>query len=99
MWHSCHAELVFHQISKTCGRGITSGLPQVCELWLGVNKGKHPVRHLTLKIMAFNSCGRQLARWLGWAAPAYYKKEGETLHPGACKLSLQYDGISDRKEA
>ena len=24
--------------------------------------------------------------------PAYHKKEGATLHPGACKFSLQCDG-------
>ena len=28
-------------------------------------------------------------------APAYHRNEGATLHPGACKHSLQYDGRSD----
>ena len=41
--------------------------------------------------MAVNYCGRQQTRWLGWAAPAYHKKERETLHPGARKHSLQCD--------
>ena len=42
--------------------------------------------------MTANYCGHQLAQW---AAPAYHKKEDETLHPGACKFSLQYDGRPD----
>ena len=74
---------------------MTSGLPQVCKLILGVSKGMLPVKHLAqkiLKIMAVNYCGRQLARRLGWAAPAYHKNKRATPHPGACKLSLQYDG-------
>ena len=74
---------------------MTSGLPLVSKLPLGVSKGMLPVKHLVpkiLKIMAVNYCGRQLARRLGWAAPAYHKKEGVTLNPGACKFSLQYDG-------
>ena len=50
-----------------------------------------PVRHPAPKIMAVNYCLLQLARRLGWAAPAYHKKEGATPHPGACKLSLRYD--------
>ena len=45
--------------------------------------------------MAVNYCGHQLARRLGWAAPAYHKKEGAIPHPGACKFSLQYDGRPD----
>ena len=48
-----------------------------------------------LKIMAVNYCWPQLSRMLGWAAPALHIKEGETPHPGACKLSLQYDGRPD----
>ena len=47
---------------------MTSGLPQVCELWLGVSKGMLPVRHLAPKnpqIMAVNYCGCQLAEGLG----------------------------------
>ena len=28
-------------------------------------------------------------------APTYYKEEGATLHPGACKFSLQYDRKPD----
>ena len=55
---------------------------------------KHPVKKI-LKIMAVNYCGRQLARRFRLAAPAYHKKEGATPHPGACKLSLQYDGRPD----
>ena len=59
---------------------------------LGVRKGMLPVKHLApkiLKIMAVNYCGRQQAKRLGWAAPAYSKKEGATPHHGACKFSLQ----------
>ena len=52
-----------------------------------------PVKYLAPKIlMAVDYCGCQLAGRLGWAAPAYHKKEGATPHSGACKLSLQHDG-------
>ena len=55
-----------------------------------------PVRHLAPKILlAVNYCGRQLARGLGWAVPAYRKKEGATPHPGARKFSLLYDRWPD----
>ena len=60
-------------------------------LWLGVSKGMLPVRHLAptiLKIMVVNYCGRQPARWLGWAAPAYHKTGCSTLHPGTHMHSL-----------
>ena len=63
---------------------MTLGLPQVYKLWLGVDKGLLPVRHLAPQIlMAVNYHGRSLDGWLGWAAPAYHKKESATLHPGA----------------
>ena len=42
--------------------------------------------------MAVNYYGHQVARRLGWVAPAYHKNEGATLHAGACKHSLQHDG-------
>ena len=72
---------------------ITSGLPQVYKLWLGVSKGMLPVRHLAQKILlAVNYCGRQLARRLWWAAPAYHEKEGATPHPVVRKHGLRYDG-------
>ena len=48
-----------------------------------------------LEIMVVNYCWLHLARRLWWAAPAYQKKQGTSPHPGACKLSLQYDGRSD----
>ena len=57
--------------------------------------GVLPVVHLVKKIlnvMAVNYCGHRLARRFGWAATAYHKKEGATLHHGACMFSLQYDG-------
>ena len=57
--------------------------------------GMLPVSYLAkkiLKIMAVDYCDRQLTQRLGWAAPAYHIREGATLHPGACNLSLQYDG-------
>ena len=43
---------------------MTSGLPQVCGLCVGVSMGMIPVKDLVpkiLKIMAVNHCGRQLA--------------------------------------
>ena len=30
---------------------------------------------------------------VGVGAPAYHRKEGATLHPGACKHGLQYVGL------
>ena len=55
-----------------------------------------PVDDLDPKIlMAVNYCGCQLARTLGWAAPAYHTKEVETQHPGARRHSLQYGGRPD----
>ena len=77
---------------------ITSALPQVYKLWIGVSKGMLPVKHQAptiLKIMPVNYCGHQLAQRLGWAAPANHRKEGATPHPGACKFSLQYDRRPD----
>ena len=74
---------------------MTLGLPQVCELWLGVSKGMVLVKHLApniLKTLAVNYCGCQLARRKGWVAPAYHKNEGATLHPGESKFSLHYNG-------
>ena len=53
-------------------------------LWFEASKGMLHVKHLAPKIlMAVNYCVRQLARRLGWAAPAYHRKEGATPHPGA----------------
>ena len=73
--------------------------------YLVVSKGILPAKQLATKIfMAVNYCGRQLAQRLGWAAtsskvgwaaPAYHKKEGAAQHPGARKHSLQYDWRSD----
>ena len=79
---------------------MTSGLIQVCKLWLWVIKGMLPVKHLSpniLKIMAVNYFGRQLARRLGSATPAYHEKESSTPHLGACRLILQYDGRPDER--
>ena len=47
--------------------------------------------------MAVDYCGRQLARRLGWATPAYHKNEGETPHTVyiLCKFRLQYDERPD----
>ena len=70
---------------------MTSGLPQVNRLWLGVSNGVLPIKYLTQKIMAFNYCGRQVARMLFWVAPAYHKKEGAAPLPGASKFNFQYD--------
>ena len=39
--------------------------------------------------------GRQLCQTLELTVHAYHKKEGASLQPGACKLSLQYDGRPD----
>ena len=60
-------------------------------MWLGVRNGMLHVRHLA----PINYCGRQLARWLGSAAPACHEKEDAIPHPAACKHSLQYDGWPD----
>ena len=80
--------MVFTMFHKIVTEVITSGLPQVCKLWLGVSKGMLPVKHVAETIrIAVNYCGRQLALGLGWAAPAYHKKKGTTLHPGARKFS------------
>ena len=76
---------------------MTSGLPQVSKLWLGVSNGMLPVRHLAtnILIMAVNYCWRQLARQLRWATPAYHQKVAAAPHPGVCKFSLQYEGRPD----
>ena len=75
---------------------MTSRLPQVCKLWMGVSKGMLPVKYLVkAMLMAVNYCRRQQARRLGWATPAYHKEEGATPHPGVCKYSLQIDGMPD----
>ena len=76
---------------------MTTALPLVCKLWLGVRYGMLPVRHLSPKIhMAVNYYWRQVARRLGWMAPLpTNKKEGAALHPGASKHSLQNDGRPD----
>ena len=61
-------------------------------------QGQAPVKHLAPKIlMAVHYCGRQLARRIGWAAPAFHKKEGASTYPGVCKHSLQYDGRPDER--
>ena len=75
---------------------MTSGLPQVCKLGLWVSKGTLSEKHLAPKIlMTFNQCGHQLTQRLGWAVPAYHKREGATPHPEAYKHSLQYVGRPD----
>ena len=72
---------------------MTSGIPQVSKLCLGVDKHMLLVRHLAPKIlMAENYCGRQQVQRLVWAATAYHKKEGANRHPGVRKHGLQYDG-------
>ena len=86
-----------HRLSTTFYKieleNSTSGMPQVCKLSLGVIKDMLPIKHIASKILTVvNYCGRQLARRLGWAAPAYHKKECATPHPGAWNNSLQYDG-------
>ena len=64
---------------------MTSGLPHISKLWLGVSKGMLPVKHIAPKIlMAVNNCGQQVAHRLDLAAPAYYEIEGTSLHPGMC---------------
>ena len=46
---------------------------------------------------AVNYCGCQLAQRLGWATPAYHRKEGASLHPGAHMHILQYERRPDRR--
>ena len=75
---------------------MTSGLPQVCKLWLGLSKGKLPAKHPAPKIlMSINYCGCRLAQSLELVAAACHKEEGATSHPGVCKHSLQYEGRPD----
>ena len=75
---------------------MTSGLPQVCKQWLVICKAMLPVRHLPPTILiAVNHCDHQLARMLGWVAPACHNDEGATQHPGACKHCLLYDRRPD----
>ena len=69
MLSGCGVHAFLSWFSTTCLEIVvevmTSGLPQVCEQWLGVGNGMLPVEHLApeiLKIMAVNYCGRQLAR-------------------------------------
>ena len=51
-----------------------------------------PVKHLAQKIVAVNYCGRQLAIMMGWAAPAYHKKEGATLIREHASLTCSMTG-------
>ena len=75
---------------------MTSGLPQVCNLWLGVSKGMLPVGHPPpLILMAVSCCWRPLSRRLEWTSPAYRRKEGTNQHPGVCRHSLLYDWWPD----
>ena len=74
---------------------MTSGLPQVCKLLLGVSEGMLPVKHLAqkiLKIMAVNYCGRHLARRLGWAAPAYNKEKVQPCFLECTSLACSMTG-------
>ena len=53
----------------------------------------HPVRHLAPKIlMAVNYFRCRQAQWLGLAEAVYHEEEGATLHTGAHKHGMQYDG-------
>ena len=77
---------------------VMTGSVTVRKLWLRVSKGMLPVKHpapKSLKSTAVNHSGRQVTLRLGWAAPAYHKKEGATPHSGSCKYSLQYDRRPD----
>ena len=50
-----------------------------------------PVKQLAPRIlMAFNYCGCQLARRLGWASTADFRNDGATQHSEVRKHSLQY---------
>ena len=44
-------------------------------------------------LMAVNRLGRQLARRMGWLAPAYHEEEGAAPRPGAHRHSLLYGGL------
>ena len=66
---------------------MAAGLPHICKLWFEVGKGMLHVKHLAPQIlMAVNYCGRQLARRLGWVAPAFHKNEDAAPCPGALCL-------------
>ena len=47
--------------------------------------------------MEVSKRGHQPARRLGWAAPAYHKKDGATPHPGSRRHGLLYDGKPDER--
>ena len=54
-----------------------------------------PIEASMKVLMAIDYCGHQLARRLGWPAPAYLKEEGATPHPGIFRHGLKYEGSPD----
>ena len=64
---------------------MTSRLPQVCKLWLGVGMGMFPERHPHGCHLPWGHLARRFN-----APPTYHKEEGATPYPGVCKFSLQY---------
>lgn len=62
--------------------------------WIGVRKGIRPIISRSTKpsMDRTNKHGHQPARRLGWAAPAYQKKDGANNHPGPRRRRLLYDG-------
>ena len=46
--------------------------------------------------MVATTHGHQPAQRLGWAAPAYLKKESANPHSGSCMSNTQNDGKPDR---
>ena len=105
MWRFYLPELVFHRISLICGRGYgvetATGLQTVvrgkqehapCETFSSKNPQDHGSKF----------CGHQLARWLGWAAPAYHEQGGlvggvgVTVKEELCEKVLEVRRVSGR---
>ena len=81
---------------KTVVEIMTSELPLVCELLLGVSKGMSPVKHLAQRIIVVvNYCWHQLARSLGWATPAYHNKEGASSFSKRASIVFSIMGGAD----
>ena len=63
--------------------------------WIGARKGIRPIISCSKKpsMMATTKYGHQPAQRLGWAAPAYHKKDGANNHSGPRRHYLHYDGL------
>ena len=79
------------------GKATTSGLPQVCNLWIGVGKDKLCAKHLAPKIliiMAVNYCRHQLA-WGGRHLPTIKRNVQPASWSSQASLYDEMEGESD----